>query len=74
MKEIEDLIKEIANYNKYVFIHKITTHYWDCVKKQSFDKDYDQFVRCATWLCYFASINDDLALVFGTHWVKQPCN
>ena len=26
MKEIEDLIKEIANYNKYVFIHKITTH------------------------------------------------
>ena len=59
MKEIEDLIKEIANYNKYVFINKVTTHYWDCVKKQSFDKSYNQFVRCATWLCYFASINDD---------------
>ncbi len=60
VKEIEDLIKEIANYNKDVFIHKITTHYYDCVEEQSFDKNkFEQFVRCATWLCYFASINDD---------------
>ena len=51
MKEIEDLIKEIANYNKDVFIHKITTHYFDCVKEQIFDKSYyDRFIRCATWL------------------------